>query len=112
MTFHKTEAWFRLAAINNNKALVYQQLQQWDKAKEAYELSIKQWQRIGNMNQVVNAMDNLGLVYLEQNLCDEAIAIFQDALNQLAQIENDPTYDDLFEMVSSHLQDVRERCTC
>lgn len=107
--FVQTQDKLRLAMLNNNKGMVYHQLQQCNEAENAYKLSIELWQQIGNIQSLVNVMDNLGLLYLAQGLYDNAIATFQDALNQLAQIKNDPNYDYFFDMVAAHLRDAIEQ---
>ena len=97
--------------VNNNKGVAYQKLKQWDKATHAYLLSLELWQKIGNIGALVDVMDNLGLVYSEQKLYDEAKTIFRDTLKKLAQIKGEPIYDDLFTMVTTHLHDAIEKHT-
>ncbi len=94
---------FHLAHINHNMGMAYRRLQEWDKAKEAYLLSIEQQQKLGNVAWLANTMDGLGLVYLEQEQPEKARATFEEALDWLAQIEDEPGYEHLFEMVTEHL---------
>lgn len=104
-TFRRTQDRLRLAMVNNNKGMAYQKLEQWDKAKHAYLFSIELWRELGNIGLLVNVMDNLGLVYSNQGLYNEARVTFQDPLDKLAQIKHQHTYDYLFTMVSTHLQE-------
>jgi hypothetical protein len=59
---------------------------------------------VGDVALLVNTMDGLGVVYMAEGNYAEAKATFEVALNQLAQIEGQPSYDHLFEMISTHLQ--------
>ena len=108
-TFRQVCDRLRLAHVNHNIGLAYRQLQDWDKAKSAYLLSIEYQQKIGNIVWLVNTMDGLGLVYLEQDQPEEAISIFEEALNQLTQVEGEPGYEHLLKMVSTHLQEASEQ---
>ncbi|MGB0387955.1 MAG: tetratricopeptide repeat protein [Ardenticatenaceae bacterium] len=102
-TFRDTQERVRVAMVNNNKGMAYQKLEQWHNAEHAYRFSMDQWQKIGNISALVNVMDNLGLLYSEQGLVDQAITTFSDALNSLAQIKDDPNHDHLFKMLSTSL---------
>ncbi len=110
--FRQAQDQFYLAHVNHNIGMAHRQLQQWDKAKQAYLLSIKQQQEIGNIAWLVNTIDGLGLVYLGQGQPVKAVATFEEALNRLVQIEGEPGYDHLFEMVNTHLREASEKITC
>jgi tetratricopeptide (TPR) repeat protein len=97
------------AMVNHNLGMVYYQLKHWAKAEEAYLLSLEQEQEVHNVSLLINALDGLGLVYLAQGRLTEAKATFEKALSHLAQIQDEPGYPYLFEMVTAHLQDVAKQ---
>ena len=107
--FRQAQDLFYLAHINHNIGMAHRKLQQWERAEEAYLLSIEQQEKIGNVAWLGNTMDGLGLVYLGQGQPEKAVATFEEALNRLAEIEGEPGYENLFEMVSSHLREVSEK---
>jgi tetratricopeptide (TPR) repeat protein len=108
-TFRRTQQRLSLAMVNNNKGMAYDKAQQWDKAKQAYKFSLELWAHIGNINALVNVMDNLGLVYLKQGLYKDAIATFQNALAQLKLIKDQPGYEHQFSMINTNLREAMEQ---
>jgi tetratricopeptide (TPR) repeat protein len=107
--FRRAQDRFYLAHVNHNIGMAYRKLQQWDKAEEAYLKSITQQEQIGNIAWLVDTMDGLGLTYLEQGQPEKAVATFEEALKRLAEIEGEPGYESLFEMVSGHLREASEK---
>lgn len=98
-----------LAMIYTNIGIAYRCLRQWDRARHSLLASIESWQQIGNIRSLANAVEELGLVYLDQNLYENAITKFHDALNWLSQIKNEPGYARLLESVTAHLAEAHKR---
>jgi tetratricopeptide (TPR) repeat protein len=107
--FRRAQDRFYLAHVHHNIGMAYRKLQQWDKAEAAYLLSIEQREKIGNVAWLVNTMVGLGLVYLGQGQPEKAVATFEEALKRLAEIEGEPGYNHLFEMVTNHLREASEK---
>lgn len=104
--FHRLQDRLRLAQLYHNTGLCYRRLQQWPQAEEAYLSSIEHYQALGNVALLVEPMDGLGLVYLALGRQAAARETFEAALDQLEQIEGQPGYQRLFEMLTAHLQQV------
>lgn len=100
-----------LAMNHCNMGIAYRALQQWQAAETAFLSSLAQWQQIGNTEAVVNVLDELGLVYLAQGLPKKAEAIFQDALDRLVLIKDEPGYQYQLEVVQAHLKAARQTST-
>lgn len=108
-TFRKVEDELNLAKVYTNQVIDLRRLQQWDRAKQASQRGINLWRKLRNLRSLVNAMDGLGLVYLEQGLNEKAATIFQCALDQLAYIQDDPGHDRLKMMLTDHLNQASGR---
>lgn len=94
-----------LAKLHVNQGIVYRKLQNPARAAEALCLAVDGWQRLGNVREWVNALDELGLVYQAMGKTDQAIGTFQEALAQLGALRANPTtYNYLCSMVDGHLQ--------
>jgi tetratricopeptide (TPR) repeat protein len=107
--FRRAQDRFYLAHVHHNIGMAYRKLQQWERAKEAYLKSITQQEQIGNIAWLVDTMDGLGLLYLDQGQPGKAVATFEEALNRLAEIEGEPGYENLFEMLTNHLREASEK---
>lgn len=107
--FRQVQDRYHLGLVTHNMGLSYRKLGQWDQAKEAYQQSIAIKQELGQIALLVDDMDGLGLVFLAEGNLVKAKEIFQEAKTWLTLIEDDVYYDNLFEMVSGHLQEVLER---
>jgi len=106
--FQKTQEQLRLALLDNNRGIAHRELKQWEQAKAAYQSSIQRYQLIGNVELETNATDGLGLVATGQGAYEEAVDIFNHAVNLLKQFEAEPGWPYLHKEVQRHLQDARE----
>ena len=70
--------------------------------------SIQIWQELENPRWAINAMDELGLIYKEQGEREKAIETFNDALIQLEKISDHPGYEQLFKMLRTHLEEIKQ----
>ncbi len=108
--FRQTADVNRQAMLYNNIGYVYHMvLQQWPEAEHFYRLSIERAREIGNVYERCNALDNLGLAYAAQGRYQEAEAVFEEALHELAKIEHDPGYQQLVDEVATHLNQARQQ---
>ena len=107
--FRQVQDRYHLGLVTHNMGLSYRKLGHWVQAKMAYQQSTAIKQELGQIALLVDDMDGLGLVYLAEGNLIKALEIFQEAKTWLAQIEDDVYYDNLFEMVSGHLQEVTNR---
>lgn len=105
-TFRRAQDRLRLAKIYNNIGLAYHWLKAWEKAETSFIASIEQYEKIGNIPSLVNAVDGLGLVYLDAGNFMKAKTMFEGALRDLAQVKDDPRYDELFDALMGHLENV------
>ena len=104
-----TQDLLHLGHVTHNIGMAYRQLNAWHKAEDAYLASMKHRIAIGNIVWLVNTLDGLGLVYVGLENSEQAIATFHEALDWLAQIEGEPGYDHLFNMITTHLEEVRAK---
>ncbi|MCQ3976645.1 MAG: hypothetical protein DPW09_24700 [Anaerolineae bacterium] len=103
--FHQVQDLLYLAHVNHNLGMSYHGLQQLEQAKEALRLSIGLWQQLNNIERWANSMDELGLVYLREGKIEKAIAVFNEALTQLARIKGEPGHAHWLEILTTHLQE-------
>jgi tetratricopeptide (TPR) repeat protein len=87
-----------------NMGIAHRMLKEWNQAEASLLSSVERWEQIGNTEAIANVIDELGLVYLEQGLLEKAMATFQDALERLAPIENEPGYQHRYETIKKHLE--------
>lgn len=100
---YKTHDELHLAMNYCNRGIAHRDLRQWEQAENAFLSSLERWKQIGNVEAIVNVLDELGVTYLEQSLPEKALTIFREALEQLARIENEPGYQHRLETVQKHL---------
>ena len=103
--FQKTHDQLRLAVIDSNRGIAYRELKLWKQSRDAYRSSIKRYQQLGNIEMEANALDGLGLVYMQQGEHKEAKTIFMNTLSLLAQFEGEPGWAYLHKMVQQHLRE-------
>ncbi|MEM7133670.1 MAG: tetratricopeptide repeat protein [Chloroflexota bacterium] len=107
-TFRDVHDEVNLARTYLNLGLDYSTLGRLKDAETACLASIRLWKRLKNIRALCNALDVLGNIYLEQNQLEKAITTFENALDNLTQIESLPSYQHLFEMLSRHLVSARK----
>jgi len=108
-TFRRVQDRHHLTMVQHNMGMAYHQLQHWEQAEQAYQVSIKLKGEIGNIASLVNTKGDLGLLYLAQERFEEAVTTFNEALNLLAQIQDEPGYDYLNKTMTTHLQEAIEQ---
>ncbi|MEZ4867537.1 MAG: tetratricopeptide repeat protein [Caldilineaceae bacterium] len=108
-SFQRSEPIFRnaqdrwhLATLYTNQGIACRMLGHWAQAQAQLEASVDLWRQLDNIEEWVNALDELGLVYLAQQAWAKAAFILQSALTLLARIEQDPAYPSLHRTVAAH----------
>lgn len=99
----------RLAMLYNNQGIAFRKLKQWEYARDSLIASIERWQRIDNVEFLVDTLNELGLVYVEMGVLADAKTTFQHALQELHRIESDIVRTDYHQLISEHLQQVLRR---
>ena len=107
--FRKAMDELHLAMIYTNIGIAHRYLKNWSWAKLALLESIEGWQQLGNIESLVNATEELGILYLDQGMYAQATTKFHDALNWLSQIRDEPGYAPLLESITTHLQQAQSR---
>lgn len=78
-----------LAMVYNNKGMAYAEMEEWSQAEDAFVASINFWRKLNNPLARLNVEDNLGDVYLRRGQLEQAVQIFESALEELAQLDAD-----------------------
>lgn len=102
-TFRKLHDVYNLAKVLTCKGLDYRILREWAQSEDAFVTSITLFQGISDTNWRLNALDGLGLVYLDQGKSGEAYRVFCAVFAELPQIAGTPTYDYLTKVLPDHL---------
>ena len=102
--FREVHDRLHLAMLQTNQGIAYRLLQDWAQAEQYQKASIEHFQQLGNLAAQVNALDELGLVYLDQQAIDKAQATFQEATELLEQMQLDPAYLALCTTIQEHQQ--------
>lgn len=102
--FREVHDRLHLAMLQTNQGIAYRLLQDWAQAEQYQKASIEHFQQLGNLAAQVNALDELGLVYLDQQALDKAQATFQEATGLLEQMQLDPAYPALCTTIQEHQQ--------
>ncbi|MEM7129667.1 MAG: tetratricopeptide repeat protein [Chloroflexota bacterium] len=104
-TFLQIQSKHQLAQIYNNQGYCYRLIDRWSEAEAAFIASANLWEEVDMPVSQINALDNLGEVYL--HLWEKTLAIntFRQAASNLPKIRNHPRYCRLREMVYEHLEE-------
>ncbi|MCB0061108.1 MAG: tetratricopeptide repeat protein [Caldilineaceae bacterium] len=76
-----------LAMVKVNQGLEYMAVESWEKAETAFRLGADLYQSLADQGGHLNALDGLGLSYLEQGRYAEALMLFERIVNELQEIE-------------------------
>lgn len=108
-TFRQISDTYNLAKTLLNKGLAYLALHNWLEAENTFIASITLFQNIGDLSWRLNALDGLGLVYLDWGQYDQAVATFERILAELPQISDTPRYEYLARVLPGHLEQARQK---
>jgi tetratricopeptide (TPR) repeat protein len=108
-SFHQFADDFNLGKVLTNQGLGYLALQQWSQAESAFTESMNCFQKLADRGWYLNALDGLGITYLEQGFYDKALVIFESVQLQLTDIIDTPAYHYLAATISAQLEQVRNK---
>jgi tetratricopeptide (TPR) repeat protein len=97
-----------LAMLYNNLTIVYRTLEEWTPAIQCAEKSVQLWEAMGQVKNLANTLDELGLAYQGHARIAEAIHAFERGLELLAQLPPDPYVEMLQNMLRPHLEEARQ----
>ena len=102
--FLETKSNLLLAKLYHNQGMAFRNACEWDSAQTAYQHSIDLWMCLKDKWSEINAMDGLGLVYMEQGLHEISCRQFRMALAELSHLEYHSSHDFLYKEITAHLQ--------
>ena len=112
--YAKAESTFRtigdelnLAKVLTCKGLDRLVLQDWKQAEEEFAFGADLFQRLGDLSEYLNALDGLGISYLEQGCYDQATAIFESILVDLPEIAGTRAYPGLTKVIRGQIDRAR-----
>lgn len=108
-TFRRLYDLQNLAKVLTCKGLDYLVLRDWLQAESNFIASSTLFQQIGDVEWRLNALDGLGLAYLNQNRYAEAGTIFQLILDELPQIAGTPMHDYLASLLPTHVIQAKQK---
>ncbi|MEZ4866684.1 MAG: tetratricopeptide repeat protein [Caldilineaceae bacterium] len=100
---------FNLAKLLTTKGLCYLAVSQWKLAEHSFENSMQLFEKLGSYSWYLNALDGLGISYLEQELYDKALDVFESVFAQLPQIEGTLAHKYLTTTISVQLHQARNK---
>jgi signal transduction histidine kinase len=84
--FQKFDAPLNAASVLNNLGVIYQNLSNYEKAKEAYEESTAIREELGDFRGAIGSYNNLGTIYKYLGDFEKAEAFFQKAIAKAVEI--------------------------
>lgn len=106
--FRKVQDDVHLAMVYINMAIEYRILGKWDEAESICLLSLDLTRKLGRTRSYLNAMDELGLIYIGMGQFECAIKVFQAAIEQLPDLDGSPGYERCSYLLTTHLQEAVE----
>jgi len=101
--FREVQDQRHLAMVFNNQGIIYRYLKNWDAAISSLQTSITLWRQVGNLDSMINVLDELALTMIDAGKIHEAIGLLQQAQDSLASFETDPAYPYRQKQISAHL---------
>lgn len=90
--FLKSGAKLILAHLYNNRGFAFRDLDRIEEARNSFLVSIEMMREVGFVASVANAMESLGGLYQRVGDLDEAVNTWQQALKELAKLQEVPFY--------------------
>ncbi len=101
-----------LAKIHVNLGLAFLRSTKYLEAQENFLLAVQHYQKCGNREWQVNAMDGLAMAYLAQGYFNKAITVIEKATHLLPEIVNSSTYSYISEALIKHLHEAQNGLSC
>lgn len=102
--FRQVHDQLHLTIISNNLGIAYRELGQFDSAEAVLKRGIDLCCLLNRTDWLVTMIDEMGMTYLAAGRPSEALQQFQQALQQLEFMANEPSYQQLIETVAGHFQ--------
>jgi tetratricopeptide (TPR) repeat protein len=101
----------RLMMAATNLGIAYRYLQEWEQGEAALAEAIELARRWGFQQAFVNALDQLGLLYVKAGRTEEAIATFDRAVRHLEEIPNAAAREWLQTELAAHRAEAEKAIT-
>ena len=109
--FRRTDDQLRLARVNTTMGIVCTHLGRWEQAHAALATAIDLNRMVGDPRSIANALDALGELYLAQRQPAAALAVLEQALEELAGLRDQPDFaarfSDIYGDILQHLEKAR-----
>ena len=102
--FRRINSRMNLARVHFNSGLIYRDLHDYAEAEAAICAGIQQFEALGDVAEIVNALDDLALLYRLAGRTDEADQTFRRALHTLERMAGDPVYPVLMHRITEHME--------
>jgi tetratricopeptide (TPR) repeat protein len=100
-----------LAQLFTNRGIYARKIGRLQEAEESEQEAIALWERLGDLGNLINALDGLGLTFLAQKRYSEAVQIFERAIALLPKIVQHPRHVDYQQELQDHLAEARQFVT-
>lgn len=97
--FHRLGSQLNLAKVKVNQGLEYMAVASWEKAEIAFRLGADLYLSLADKGGQLNALDGLGLSYLEQGRYAEALTLFERIAGELHEVEGTYFFEPLREQL-------------
>ncbi len=99
---------YNLAKVLVNQGIAYMTLRDWQQAEPLLLAASNIFKAQKIQGQYLNALDGLGICYLEQSRYAEALTLFEEVATHLDSIKDTPSYPGLISKIEDQLQRARD----
>ncbi|MEZ4708277.1 MAG: tetratricopeptide repeat protein [Caldilineaceae bacterium] len=103
--FRNVHDQLNLAKVYTNMGRLLRFLGQYDVAEQLQNEAIALWRKLDNRKSLCNALDGLGLIFIEQQCWGKAFDCFQEALGLLEDFQEDSAYVELYQSLMTHFEE-------
>lgn len=93
-----------LTLLYLNRGIAFRLAKEWQKSEQYLLNAIERWRQLGDIQSLVNTLDELGMLYYEQSNFLQAQTVFTKALESLLQIEKQPGFQNLYDRINRHTE--------
>lgn len=99
---------YNLAKVLVNQGIAYMTLRDWQQAEPLFLAASNLFKAQKIQGHYLNALDGLGICYLEQARYAEALTIFEEVATHLDSIKDTPSYPHIISKIDDQLRRARE----